>query len=144
MTVIEEMKEAKLRYLADTMKDYAKWLSETSQEQYTAERIKEYAESIEEVLAMNVGDLVAANTLDIRRLEDSIKFNPHDMLYDFNFTMDRVKQECIGNLQKIIKDLVKVKTHDEGEYKVITASIYVGVPPEKIEYINLRLSTPHP
>jgi len=133
-----------LRYLADTMKDYAKWLSETSQEQYTAERIKEYAESIEEVLAMNVGDLVAANTLDIRRLEDSIKFNPHDMLYDFNFTMDRVKQECIGNLQKIIKDLVKVKTHDEGEYKVITASIYVGVPPEKIEYINLRLSTPHP
>ena len=136
MTVIQEMKEAKLRYLADKMKDYAKWLSETSQEQYTADRINEFAESIEEVLAMVDGERLAVKTLDIRRLEYSIKSDLDYMLHDFNLTMDRLKHECINSLGEIIAKLAEVKIQRVGPEKIVSASIYVGVPPEKIQYIN--------
>lgn len=139
MTVIQEMKEAKLRYLADTMKDYAKWLSDTSQEQYTADRINEFAASIEEVLAITDGKHLAVKTLNIQRLECKRRYGFHDM--DAQLSPEEVekirKMDCVSTLMGTIQDLVNVKTNtDEYGRQIVLASIYVGVPPEKIQYIN--------
>lgn len=139
MTVIQEMKEAKLRYLADTMKDYAKWLSETSQEQSTADRINEFAESIEEVLAKVDGERLAVKTLDIRRLECKRRYGFHDM--EAQLSTEEVeeirKMDCVSTLMGTVQNLVNVKTNtDEYGRQIVSASIYVGVPPEKIQYIN--------
>lgn len=139
MTVIQEMKEAKLRYIADTMKDYAKWLSETSQDQYIAERINEFSKTIEEVLSVTDGNLVATKTLDIRRLECKRRYGFHDT--EEQLSIDKIdeirKNDCVNTLMGTIQNLVNVKTHtDEYGRQIISASIYVGVPPEKIQYIN--------
>ena len=137
MTVIQEMKEAKLRYLADTMKDYAKWLSETSQEQYTADRIKEFAETIEEVLAMNDGHFFIKKTLDIRRLEDKMKV-PTELYYkgapDYRHAnFEAARRAVEDNLLHYIKKnkLIEVKVEDDGHgFHIASASLYVGIRPQ--------------
>ena len=126
-----------MRYLADTMKDYAKWLSETSQEQYTADRINEFAESIEEVLMITEGHFVTEKTLDIRRLENKMKV-PTELYYkgepDYRHAnLEAARRAVEDNLLHYIKKnkLIEVKMEDDGHgIPVASASLYVGIRPQ--------------
>ena len=126
-----------MRYLADTMKDYAKWLSETSQEQSTADRIKEFAETIEEVLAITDGHFCIEKTLYIRRLENKMKV-PTEFYYkvdpDYrNVNLEDAKRAVENNLLHYIKKnkLIEVKVEDDGHgIPIASASLYVGIRPQ--------------
>lgn len=131
-----------MRYLADTMKDYAKWLSDTSQEQYTADRIKEFAETIEEVLAMTDGHFCIEKTLDIRRLENKMKV-PTESYYkgdpDYRHAnFEAARRAVEDNLLHYIKKnkLIEVKVGDDGHgFSIASASLYVGIRPQ-IHFLN--------
>ena len=147
MTVLQEMKEAKLSYLADVMSDYAKWLSETSGDQYIAENIAEWASTIREVLTMTDGHFVIEKTLDIRRLEDKMKV-PTELYYkgdpDYRHAnLEAARRAVEDNLLHYIKKnkLIEVKMEDDGHgIPIASASLYVGIRPN----IHLQQNTPQP
>lgn len=141
------MKEAKLSYLADVMSDYAKWLSETSGDQYIAENIAGYAKTIREVLTMTDGHFVIEKTLDIRRLENKMKV-PTELYYkgdpDYRHAnLEAARRAVEDNLLHYIKKnkLIEVKMEDDGHgIPIASASLYVGIRPN----IHLQQNTPQP
>ena len=136
MNVLQEMKEAKLIYLADVMGDYAKWLSETSSDQHIADNIAEWASTIREVLTMTDGHFVIEKTLDIRRLEDKMKV-PTELYYkgapDYRHAnLEAARRAVEDNLLHYIKKnkLIEVKVEDDGHgIPIASASLYVGIRP---------------
>lgn len=145
MTVLQEMKEAKLSYLADVMSDYAKWLSETSGDQHIADNIAEWASTIREVLTMTDGHFVIEKTLDIRRLENKMKV-PTELYYkgdpDYRHAnLEAARRAVEDNLLHYIKKnkLIEVKMEDDGHgIPIASASLYVGIRPN----IHLQQNSP--
>lgn len=144
MNVLQEMKEAKLRYLADVMGDYAKWLRDTSNDQYIADHIDEWASTIREVIDMSDGHFVIEKTLDIRRLENKMKLSSpyflqgHPTCKDEN--EENAKRAVEDNLLHYIRKnkLIEVKMEDDGHgIPVASASLYVGIRPQ----IHLQQNT---
>ena len=137
MNVLQEMKEAKLRYLANVMSDYAKWLSETSSDLHVANRIDEYAKTIRDVIDMNDGHFVIEKTLDIRRLENKMKLSSPYLLQGFPTCKDEneenAKRAVEDNLLHYIRKnkLIEVKVEDDDHgIPVASASLYVGIRPQ--------------
>ena len=138
------MKEAKLRYLADVMGDYAKWLRDTSSDQYIADHIDEWASTIREVIDMSDGHFVIEKTLDIRRLETKMKLSSpyflqgHPICKEEN--EENAKRAVEDNLLHYIRKnkLIEVKMEDDGHgIPVASASLYVGIRPQ----IHLQQNT---
>jgi hypothetical protein len=137
MNVLQEMKEAKLSYLADVMSDYAKWLSETSSDQHIADNIAEWASTIREVLTMTDGHFVIEKTLDIRRLENKMKLSVPFFCQGIpNYqdeNLESAKRVVEDNLLHYIKKnkLIEVKVGDDGHgIPIASASLYVGIRPQ--------------
>ena len=145
MNVLQEMKEAKLSYLADVMSDYAKWLSETSSDQHIADRINEWANTIREVIDINDGHFAIEKALDIRRLEEKMIVPPRFYFQDSPDyrpeTLETAKRAVEDHLlyyirkNKLIE--VKVENNDHG-IPIASASLYVGIRPQ----IHLKQNDP--
>ena len=137
MNVVEEMKEAKLRYLADVMGRYAKYICETSSNQHIADRIDEFAKTILDVVNMGDGHFVIEKTLDIRKLENKMKIQAqlyYQGIPDYRHeNLENAKRAVEDNLLHFIRKnkLIDIKVEDDGHgIPIVTASLYVGIRPQ--------------
>ncbi len=136
MDLIQEMKEVKLRYLAEVMGDYAEHLRKTSGNDYVADQIDEWAKEIIDTINVTDGRPFTEKTLNIMKLEKRHKFDDlyHIQSKDSKGFQKCMEDEVVKDLLWFIKDKGLVRVRTENEYDrvpVVTASLYVGVEPGK-------------
>ena len=139
MSAIQEIKETKLRYLAEVMIDMAEHIRKTTTERWIAAEIDEYAMQIREIVGISDGHLFAEKTLGIRRIESKKRLDYYQLYREENpdELVKILQADVVRNLLDVVRDLVKVEANnDVYGGKIINASLYVGVPPEKIKYID--------
>jgi hypothetical protein len=130
MDIIQEMKEVKLRYLADVMGGYAEHLRKTSGNDHVANQIEEWAKEIIDT----IDGRPTEKSLNVMKLEKRHKFDDiyHIEGMDIKGFQKCMEDEVVKDLLWKIKDLVRVRTEKEyGRVPVVTASLYVGVEPGK-------------
>ena len=136
MDLIQEMKEVKLRYLAEVMGDYAEHLRKTSGNDYVADQIDEWAKEIIDTINVTDRRPFTGKTLNIMKLGKRHKFDDlyHIQSMDSKGFQKCMEDEVVKDLLWFIKDKGLVRVHTENEYDrvpVVTASLYVGVEPGK-------------
>ena len=132
MGLLQEMKEVKLRYLAEIMGDYAEHLRKTSGNDYVANQIDEWAKEIIDVIEITDNHPVTMKTLNIMKFTKRRKFDNiyHIQGMDIKGFQKCMEDEVVKDLLWELKKCVKVRTEKEYDrVPVVTASLYVGVEP---------------
>ena len=132
MGLLQEMKEVKLRYLAEIMGDYAEHLRKTSGNDYVANQIDEWAKEIIDVIEITDDHPVTMKTLNIMKFTKRRKFDDiyHIQGMDIKGFQKCMEDEVVKDLLWELKKCVKVRTEKEYDrVPVVTASLYVGVEP---------------
>ena len=132
MGLLQEMKEVKLRYLAEVMGDYAEHLRKTSGNDYIANQIDEWAKEIIDVIEITDEHPVTMKTLNIMKFTKRRKFDDiyHIQGMDIKGFQKCMEDEVVKDLLWELKKCVKVRTEKEyNRVPVVTASLYVGVEP---------------
>jgi hypothetical protein len=132
MGLLQEMKEVKLRYLAEVMGDYAEHLRKTSGNDYVANQIDEWAKEIIDVIEITDEHPVTMKTLNIMKFTKRRKFDDiyHIQGMDIKGFQKCMEDEVVKDLLWEVKKCVKVRTEKEYDrVPVVTASLYVGVEP---------------
>ena len=136
MIQLQELKEVKFRYLAEVMSDYAEHLRKTSGNDCVADQIDEWSKEIIDVINITDRQPVTEKTLNIMKLEKRHKFDDiyHIQSVSSEGFKKMMEDEVVKDLLWFIKDKGLIKVHTEkNDYQVpvITASLFVGVEPEK-------------
>ena len=132
MGLLQEMKEVKLRYIAEIMGDYAEHLRKTSGNDYVANQIDEWAKEIIDVIEITDDHPVTMKTLNIMKFTKRRKFDDiyHIQGMDIKGFQKCMEDEVVKDLLWELKKCVKVRTEKEYDrVPVVTASLYVGVEP---------------
>ena len=132
MGLLQEMKEVKLRYLAEVMGDYAEHLRKTSGNDFVANQIDEWAKEIIDVIEITDEHPVTMKTLNIMKFTKRHKFDDiyHIQDMDIKGFQKCMEDEVVKDLLWELKKCVKVRTEKEYDrVPVVTASLYVGVEP---------------